>query len=76
MIKNVSNYLQGVIEMEENMVFIKSLIMMLWNMWNYSNDYLNECDGLINYTCFEKCMKKLWIFVAGTGTVPKSTGIL
>jgi hypothetical protein len=55
MFKKVSDFLQGVIaEMAESMVLIKSLIMTLKNMRNDSNDSLNECDGPINYICFEK----------------------
>ncbi|KAF0747851.1 zinc finger MYM-type protein 1-like, partial [Aphis craccivora] len=49
---------KGVIaEMAESMVLIKSLIMTLKNMRNDSNDRLNECDGPINYICFEKIQK-------------------
>ncbi|KAL4113423.1 hypothetical protein QTP88_017045 [Uroleucon formosanum] len=63
MFKKVSDFLQGVIaEMSESMVLIKSLIMTLKNMRNDSNDCLNECDGSINYICFEKmCEEALYI---------------
>jgi len=64
MFKKISDFLQGVIaEMAESMVLIKSLIMTLKNMRNDSNDRLNECDGPINYICFEKMYEEAYIIL-------------
>ncbi|KAL4103994.1 hypothetical protein QTP88_019307 [Uroleucon formosanum] len=70
MFKKVSDFLQGVIaEIAESMVLIKSLIMTLKNMRNDSNDCLNECDGSINYICFEKMYEEA-LYICRENNIP------